>query len=541
MTDAALKKIRQAVVDAPWFLVYDNINFASRRSDQRIDNSDSFESGTTATVVMMDDMIASDDVRLSYQRLCPSDLIPGEDSYAHMQAVSEHALVEVLARSSENYNYCRKSTPTRHPLATVKTVTHPLPSMHIDQASVAGNLEVLNTIMEKSLRLPQTWFDAERKILVAGDQLTISRISKAMEYKAVDISPFHRLQFAIPWLQLFHLEMAFCGLILQTHWGSTNQIGSLQFNKVFLKRKRVSLTDFDFHAADELLRHTFDAMVKRIWEVYLQNVDLAKAIEGMSANQVQDLVAEKVTDIVNDLISPDPDELSGYSRTNRNMALLLRHLLFYFELRTAIKAGDIGRIEESLKWITVMFQNGTNNNYGLELLRVHCAIRYAWTPEMKRRIMATWLVNTKGKENGWIPTDMYQEHNNNLMKAVFNLKGSNSTWNTRESSISVNIRTFGTIRKQFDECFNRTHNSTFHSTVSAEEDINQLMSKYRQNNILGEDRSAGDPDLEITLDNDLFACGLAFLIESRIDSFKKTGTSDDDEDEEEDILEDPFQ
>ncbi|GJJ69732.1 hypothetical protein EMPS_02080 [Entomortierella parvispora] len=384
MTDAALEKIRKAVVDKPWYLVYDNINFASRKSDQRIDNSDSFESGTMATVVMMDETISRDDIRLSYHRLCLSDLIPGADSYGHMQAVTENALLKVLARSSKGYDCCRKSDPARDKLATVKTVAHPLPSMHIDQSSVAGNLEVLNTIMEKTLRLPQAWFDDNRKILVAGDQLTISRISTAMEYKAVDVSPFHRLQFAMPWLQLFHLEMAFCGLILQTHWGLAIQPGSLHFNTVFLKRKRVSLKDFDFHAAHELLEHTFEAIVIRVWEVYL--VDLPVAAEGMSSDQLQEIVAEKVGHIVNDLISPDQDELLYHSRTNRNMALLLRHLLYYFELRAAIRAGDVGRIEESLRWITIMFQNGINNNYALELLRVHCAIRYTLTPRNEEKI-----------------------------------------------------------------------------------------------------------------------------------------------------------
>lgn len=69
--------------------------------------------------------------------------------------------------------------------------------------------------------------------------------------------------------------------------------------------------------------------------------------------------------------------------------------------------------------------------------------------------------------------------------------------------------------------------------------------KFRECNILGEDLSAGDPDFDIALDDDLFYCGMGFLIGSRVDSFKKTGTSDDngdeDEDEDEDMPEDPFQ
>ncbi|KAF9536338.1 hypothetical protein EC957_011323, partial [Mortierella hygrophila] len=203
------------------------------------------------------------------------------------------------------------------------------------------------------------------------------------------------------------------------------------------------------------------------------------------------------------------------------MVLLLRHTVIYLELCAAIKIGDIGRIEESLKWITVMLQNGSNNNYAMELLHIHCALRYVWTPEMKSRIMATWLVNTKGKENGWIPTDLYQEHNNRLIKAVYAAKGSNSSWDTLASSISVNIRTFSTIRKQFDECFNRPHNSSHHSTVSAEADIEILLQSLREGNILGDDLGAGYPDFEVTSDKDLYAHGVSYLIEKRMDAFKK--------------------
>ncbi|KAF9536145.1 hypothetical protein EC957_012380, partial [Mortierella hygrophila] len=208
MTEDALKRIRQDVQSKPWFLVYDNINFASPKSDQRIDNADAFESGTAATVVMTDDYITSDNIRPSYRRLCVQDLIPNEDSFAHIQAVSEKTLIDVLVRSCKTYQASRRSTPARCLLAQVKTITHPLPSMHIDQASIVGNLEVLITVMEKTLRLRPEWF-AEHKIVIAGDQLTVSRISTAMIYKAVDVSPYHRLQYALPMLQLFHLQMTF--------------------------------------------------------------------------------------------------------------------------------------------------------------------------------------------------------------------------------------------------------------------------------------------------------------------------------------------
>ncbi|KAG0290371.1 hypothetical protein BGZ98_003491 [Dissophora globulifera] len=150
MTETSLKKIRKDVRSKPWFLVYDNINFANRKSDQRIDNSDSFESGTTATVVMIDDYITSDSIRPSYQQLCLDDLIPDETSCIQTRNLAGTALIDVLARSSKTYQMCRRSVPARSPLVVAKTVTHPLPSMCIDQSSIVGNVEVVTTVMEKT-------------------------------------------------------------------------------------------------------------------------------------------------------------------------------------------------------------------------------------------------------------------------------------------------------------------------------------------------------------------------------------------------------
>ncbi|KAG0290372.1 hypothetical protein BGZ98_003492 [Dissophora globulifera] len=120
-------------------------------------------------------------------------------------------------------------------------------------------------------------------------------------------------------------------------------------------------------------------MGRRMWEVALENTDLAMAAEGMDAGQIHGLVSSKVEDLLNKYIyQVDQDSLS---RSNQNAALFLQHMIIYLELRAAIKIGDIGRIEESLKWITIMFQSGSKSNYAKELLHIHCALRYVWKQE----------------------------------------------------------------------------------------------------------------------------------------------------------------
>ncbi|KAG0350518.1 hypothetical protein BGZ54_003769, partial [Gamsiella multidivaricata] len=105
----------------------------------------------------------------------------------------------------------------------------------------------------------------------------------------------------------------------------------------------------------------------------------------------------------------------------------------------------------ALKWITIILQAGSSNNYGKELLRLHCKLRYAWSSQKKEEIMSSWLINTRGEKNHFLPADLFQEHCNLLIKTVYATKGSNATWDLLAEWISTNINTFATMSRQLEE------------------------------------------------------------------------------------------
>lgn len=415
--------------------------------------------------------------------------------------------------------------PTLSPLTVSKTIAYPLPSMKIDQSSTVGNLEVIDTIIKDVLRLPPAWFDNGCRVIVAGDQLTVQWLSTLKYLKEINNSVYNQLEWAHPVLQLFHLQMLLCSIILHTHYGTTKEPGSLSYNKALLERKHISQKDFDYHASDDLLQHTFDAMVRRIWEVEMGTEDLDLAGKGLDDCEICDLVATKVEILCEKHLMPSQHQEDSYSPLNKNVTLFLRHMAIYIELCTAIKAGDISQIQESLKWITVMLQAGSTKNYANELLHIHCGLRYVWTPEMGRAIMASWLVNTKGKKDGWIPSDLYQEHNNLLTKTIYAAKGSNSSWDTLATTISTNIHTFSTIKKQFEKVFNQPCNRSKHSTVSAEKDVEQILLTLHANSILGDDLCADGPsDVHVALADNLFEMGMMKLATGWIAAFRTIGS-----------------
>ncbi|KAF9343521.1 hypothetical protein BGX26_005608 [Mortierella sp. AD094] len=276
--------------------------------------------------------------------------------------------------------------------------------------------------------------------------------------------------------------MALSGLIVKNHYGDVSKPGSIAFNASRLGRKGVTKDHQDFHTADELIRHTFISTVRRASEAVLGS-DADKLDKDLSVddrNAMFSTVADKVVDRYYTKYRSFRKQCSAGSN---NAALFLRDAALYLELSDAIKAGDIGRIEEVLVWLTIMFQAMDNKNYANELLRLHCDIRYSWTPEVKITMMSSWLINTSGRPNGWIPADLYQEHNNLLTKVIYKAKGSNASWEHLAKLVSTNIRAFGEITSRMGSEFRLRKNSSKHATVSAEIDIDLLSTALKEHRI----------------------------------------------------------
>ncbi|KAG0356041.1 hypothetical protein BGX24_006504, partial [Mortierella sp. AD032] len=115
---------------------------------------------------------------------------------------------------------------------------------------------------------------------------------------------------------------------------------------------------------DELLRHVFTATVLRLWEVSM-TAEEKRNLEEYSDNMAfSNCINKKVMEIVDrDLTATNIENTSS-----RNATLFLRDMILYMELSSAIKIGDIGRIEKALKWLTIIFHAGSTPHYAYELM-----------------------------------------------------------------------------------------------------------------------------------------------------------------------------
>lgn len=273
LTKSALDTVRSAVREHHWFLLYDNINFANRKFHQRLENNDEMEHGTTATIVIGEDLGNEKPIERLHQTPTLEDFALDEANRAHFMKFTYFHLMNVFQRTDDGFVWYAAKALVLEPLPTRESVTFPLPAMAINQSTVDGNLRVIETVMKDVLDLPDDWFDEQKRIIIAGDQFTVSRVRSLQGLLRPNSTRYRQLGWALPVFQLFHLQMVLCSSILRTHYGSVSIPGSLAFIIALLRRKRLDPKMPCYYTADEFLRNTFEAMVRRLWEMELVTED----------------------------------------------------------------------------------------------------------------------------------------------------------------------------------------------------------------------------------------------------------------------------
>ncbi|KAG0223178.1 hypothetical protein BGX31_008658 [Mortierella sp. GBA43] len=81
LTRSALESVRFAAKNQHWFLVYDNINSPNRKFHHRLDHTDIFENGTTATIVTGEDLGNEDPVPNQPTTPTLRDFAPDEGAF----------------------------------------------------------------------------------------------------------------------------------------------------------------------------------------------------------------------------------------------------------------------------------------------------------------------------------------------------------------------------------------------------------------------------------------------------------------------------
>ncbi|KAF8924409.1 hypothetical protein BGZ47_004036, partial [Haplosporangium gracile] len=296
------------------------------------------------------------------------------------------------------------------------------------------------------------------------------------------------------------MRMTLCGTIFRTHFGENNTRGSLATFITLLHRNTLTKDSLNFKTADELLRIVFEALVLVLVDFFRPHVG---ASDELDIPRVADSIIDTLASLGPLMKSHSPMVLDRLCTTaDINALLFLRDVAVYIELGSAIKAGDIGRIRSVLLTITLMMHGGGNTNYARELLRLLYGMRHTWTVEWERRVLSSMLVNPKGVAGGWMATDMYQETNNYLLKAIFAAKGPNMSWEYLRDYVSTNIRTFQEIARMFERAVGAKFHNPAHVRSNSEREVYIIKEALHESGILtwkpsNDKRALPDPVVDL--------------------------------------------
>ncbi|KAG0334693.1 hypothetical protein BG004_000311 [Podila humilis] len=492
-----IELVREIALVKPIIILYDNFNRRVTHRHQRHDNPDFFENGVTATIVVGMD-IGPDRESPVGQPKIEDILLLQEDTDRFRSIFFSHFIRSIDDCQHKNPFLAGPKVAKEKPLPLTRSETYELATILIDQATVAGNVAILEEF-RRVLGIPKNKFQFIRWI-VAGDQLTVARVFSAQEQNVGEATYF---------------DMLLCSTILKTHYGSMSTPGSLAFFIPVLRRRQVSREMPCYYAADEFLRTVFQAMVSRVWRTKESAYVQANGSPSMNSSTFD----QEIRSIVNELLTASTLLFDKCSITNANAVMFIRDMIVYIEFCEAIKQGDVGRIEEILKRITVMFQAGEHKNYALELLSFRYNIDYVWSPERKEAVFSSLLMNTKGQENKWIPSDLYQEHNNLFTKEAGKSNGNRAS---TMSYMSSSVRLLHEIGNKIERAFNVPQNSTFHTSTSMESDVKKVLRSLEEHSVLCELPSLElhqEPRFSTTRTRDLMVEGVEKLLDDGFSKF----------------------
>lgn len=191
LSEERLALTRACVRSRACMIEWDNVNFSFEVSEQRKDSKTHFDSGTTAILVPLHG-VAYGSLPLSLlpvrQERLPVLHFTSDHIYLGLDALREleeamlwdvedilfNAIPELRARFKDSI------APPRaiRPIPLHQTEQFPLPAMHIDESSLDGTAEVLETILTRHLGLTAEDIERHGIFICAGDQLTISLLDK---------------------------------------------------------------------------------------------------------------------------------------------------------------------------------------------------------------------------------------------------------------------------------------------------------------------------------------------------------------------------
>ncbi|KAJ7466342.1 hypothetical protein FB451DRAFT_1040886 [Mycena latifolia] len=561
-----LARLRRMVQEKACMIVWDNLNIAFKVGEQRHNSKDTFENGTTATLIVLYGVLRGElELELLEPRTTrkpvidfePMDTLPTAQQIIQTRKSAlwhvDRILLEAFPKLGAKFKEDHGDVPVIQAIPLHKSEHLPTPTMKIDESSLDGAIDVIDTIVTRTLQFTAAGMRAHGVMFNGGDLLSLNLTDKAIAARRADTELLDAYgSYLRGMLGLFHVKLSGTRGTVNEHWGEPNSKfpGSLWSQNTFLARKAIpagwkakKLPPFR-PTYELMLTLSLPAHILDGFRIYCG----ADSLESWADSDLSWTDIEAVSEVIVEKLcsASTVEELRLLPEAQRdpqleNTILCNHDMLLLLLFSTSIKSGDVGMVVNILAhWIIMFRGTGSMPKYADALFELINNLK-RWPPSLRNAYLNNWLVNLSGKIHGFKEIDLLQEHQNFWAKVIYNARGSNRSWDWL-SMITVVIFNLRDVMRNVQTQFKIPHHGISHTSPKVDEDITNLRGWLESNKLqtYTKDRPGKDKILRV---RDLMVAGAAyantpgafknFRRETRKVSYKKTTTEVDSESDEE--------
>jgi hypothetical protein len=312
---------------------------------------------------------------------------------------------------------------------------HTCPTMPIDETTIDGTGDVLETLLEYAGTSSGQLTDENRVLFCYGDQLTLKNL-KALKEMRIREADTDRFTFAVGKPGFLHISMAMVNAVMRCNWGHTGggrDPSCLSRFAAILGRSKANETASDFQASYRLIDHVLRGFVgaalmtrasvlagKRIssttelkrwvkmndWRPLVDSVSAyyfgfgkvawqrrmasEKAMEQYEYRQ-NIILSKRKADLTDDELKFTKQSgkstflrqhtLAARDKVLENAMLFMTQALVAVDFQQSMRNGSVGRLEVDIKLMLLCFHGCGKSNYAQLLLARAFDQKYTWTRE----------------------------------------------------------------------------------------------------------------------------------------------------------------
>ncbi|KAF9011535.1 hypothetical protein BDZ89DRAFT_1119149 [Hymenopellis radicata] len=382
LSQEGILHFRQVVRDCMCSIVWDNLNIAFRVESQRLDNTNRFDNGTTATLIPLHDPFTG-----------------GKVPHAPLNWTVEQTLIS--PEDAVKLDECS--------LWQLKKIA-------LDVIAGLGHLKKGFRECPENLGITNEEIRAHGLMFTDGDLLTDSLVDKIESARRNSPEEIEGLKM-----------MAGCRMVVNEHWNKVGAPAGLWWENTRLLNRKPMVGGWQKQKATrwkpshELLEISLAAHIKDAFRIHCGSDDLDEWAKNATEEDLT-VFLRKAYDRVHDSVDSERDIIF------ENSILQNRDMLWYSLLVSSIKSGDIGRVILVLRmWMVMMRTPKTMPKYADAIFETLARVD-SYHPKLKAYFLHNWLVNLTGRPGRFKEVDLLQEHQNFWAKIIYNAKGVNRSW-----------------------------------------------------------------------------------------------------------------